>query len=210
YSYDDARKYPPVKFRGLFSGLQQTATLTDSMHVMTGAYYAFSLANSAHDTLYAVITNTDVADGFRKDLTYKQFTLDIGQGYPNSIPGTNLTYQFSPDLTNWCVTLTKASIDESGVVPPYPDPFIADGTSQIFFPVKSTDIPKKIELKVFTESGRLAYSNSSLVPLVQSGRLVAPWNGAQNSGGTVQSGVYIYVLNVNSTTTTGKIAVIHK
>lgn len=208
YSYDDAKKYPPVHFHESLDGVP--STITGSSHVLTSTYYAFSLHTSSHDTLYAVVTNIDVTDGFKKDTSHKSFTLNIGQGYPSPIPGTDLTYQFLPDLTNWCVTLTKASIDESGIVPPYPDPFIADGTSQIFFPIKSTDIPKKIELKVFTESGRLAYNNSSLVPLVQSGRLVAPWNGEQNSGGTVQSGVYIYVLNVNSTTTAGKIAVIHK
>jgi hypothetical protein len=208
YSYDDARKYPPVQFRETLSGVPPATT--DSIHVLTSAYYAFSLNTPTHDTLYAVVTNTDTGDGFKKDITLKKFTLNIGQGYPNPIPGTNLTYQFSPDLTNWCVTLTKASIDQSGTVPPYPDPFIVDGTSQISFPIKASAIPKKVELKVFTESGRLAYSNSAIVPIVQSGRLVAQWNGEQNSGGEAQSGVYIYMLNVDSNLSEGKIAIIRK
>jgi hypothetical protein len=208
YSYDDARKYPPVQFRQTQPFVPQS--LTDSIHVLTSVYYAFSLNTPTHDTLYAVVTNIDVSDGFKKDLTLKKFTLNIGQGYPNPIPGTNLTYQFLPDLNNWCVTLTKASIDESGVLPPYPNPFIVDGTSQISFPIKSTDVPKKVELKIFTESGRLAYSNSAIVPIVQSGRLVAQWNGEQNSGGEAQSGVYIYMLNVDSNLSEGKIAIIRK
>jgi hypothetical protein len=66
------------------------------------------------------------------------------------------------------------------------------------------------EISVFTSSMDLVFSSGTKTEIHENGKHVVKWNGRTNNGETARTGVYLYVLEGQSHTLTGKIAVVRK
>lgn len=183
----------------------------DSLHAMSAAYYGAPRTAGKRDTVFFVITNHDTLRGAARDTARKGFRLTVSP---------DLSYTFAPDQNNWCVLLARYldTVDFAGTTPPFPDPFIADGTTEIFFPTPGISLTSNVELRVFTESGTLAYARSGKPGTVRHGKYGVAWNGRRADNELVNSGVYIYVIGIpragevltSDNSVIGKIAVIRK
>lgn len=193
----EASALPRMNMRQSFSA--RPDFISDSARVMSAVYYSFSIGANK-DSMYAVITNRDTVRGFKRDTSKQWFRMDIS---------SDLKETFQPNEMGWCTLLTNAEADISGT-PPFPDPFLVDGVRQIFFPVRADKTPPSIELRIFTESGTLAYSMAKAIPQTRSGKLGVAWDGRRNDGTLVNSGVYIYSIGFGDAALVGKIAVVRK
>jgi hypothetical protein len=95
----------------------------------------------------------------------------------------------------------------SGV--PFPNPFLADGKSNLFIPV-NTSGPAQGQLYVFTSSMDLVFSSSLTTVSPRLGQRAFAWNGLTNNGEIARTGIYFFVIEIPDQTFSGKIAVVRK
>ena len=93
---------------------------------------------------------------------------------------------------------------------PFPSPFIANGFRVLNFPIAGLDrVPGT--LMVFSSSMDLVCTASLISDMLDPpGRQVFQWNGKDNNGEPLRSGIYIFVLEFPGRLITGKIAVIRE
>ncbi len=169
-------------------GLQDTLTLA-----LSNINFNAGIGNSSTQFPYTYLLNTlRVDDSYRATSIGIFFKLDV------------------VDVTNWYTwDVVGVGVGSAPVTIgiPFPNPFIV-GTSVMFFPINA---PSPIEgtLSVFTGSMDLVFT-STLTSETRLGKQAFVWNGKTSNGEIVQSGVYLFVLDVQDQLTTGKIAVIRK
>lgn len=96
----------------------------------------------------------------------------------------------------------RAAIAEGSA---YPNPFWPDLESALYMPADASEG----NVRIYSTSMDLVYSAHQQVTS-RLGQQVFVWNGRSTSGGTVQSGIYLFVLDLGSRTVTGKVALLRK
>ena len=93
----------------------------------------------------------------------------------------------------------------------YPSPFIIDGNSLLTIPYSYTSADLHTRLYIFDISGaRVRQVEMGRHPAGSSTFLGFKWDGKNENGDYVASGVYIYVVNTDGGSQTGKIAVLNR
>ncbi|OGC89782.1 MAG: hypothetical protein A2W25_02755 [candidate division Zixibacteria bacterium RBG_16_53_22] len=93
----------------------------------------------------------------------------------------------------------------------YPSPFIIDGNSLLTIPYSYTSADLDTRLYIFDISGaRVRQVEMGRHPAGSSTFLGFKWDGKNENGDYVASGVYIYVVNTDGGSQTGKIAVLNR
>ena len=91
----------------------------------------------------------------------------------------------------------------------FPNPFVPGTHARVCLPVK-TDNPVRGTLYVFAGGIDLVYSSASVLSGLYQDRQMFFWDGKDNDGRLVPSGVYVYVLELEEKRLRGKIAVVRK
>jgi hypothetical protein len=91
----------------------------------------------------------------------------------------------------------------------FPNPWFTNSNNPISIAV-AWPANTEGELYVFTSSMDLVFSSDVKVKTHPTGKNVIEWNGKTNDGEIVRTGVFLYVLEGQSQTLTGKIAVVRK
>ena len=93
----------------------------------------------------------------------------------------------------------------------FPDPFRANGSNEISFPVNVTS-PIAGTLSIFSSDMKLVYSGTRqlLNYLTLLGGQVLQWNGIKNNNELASSGIYIYFIQTQGQSIKGKFAVLRK
>jgi hypothetical protein len=162
----------------------------------------FSISAGA-ETLPLLVSNVNLdsaQSGYNGSFTYE---CTLTQEANASI-ASNLSV---PDPSNW---YSKILVGGNPINSPFPDPFHANGSNQISFPVGAS-VPATGTLSIFSSDMKLVYSGrltSTLSPLI--GRQVLQWNGLKSNNETASSGVYIYFIQFPGESIKGKFALVRK
>ncbi len=221
--FPEASEYPLIKPFAKYKYLPPKKTYMNSSEAMSNSFLLFDLNyTGTNDTLFSIITNCDSKNADNKLykkidyeyslLTYGEdgskelFTDDISNTtYFSNIISNELEYIKESNIFNNTIvngeTITREEIDFA-----YPQPFNTTKHSFVFFPTKTNQYGTA-KLAIYSASMNLVYNGT--LPIYNSEKIVVRWNGKNNSGNKVGSGIYLYITDSEGKITKGKLAIIN-
>ena len=207
-TYPAAADYPLAKVSGTGELTSSGVEFSDEARSLSEHFYRI---NDGPDTIGLALSNSNYVAAANSDSASFQFSVGIGVG------GQNCIRQLS---SGYCVTFAAADYPNWGIVPfipgtaltarnnlPFPQPFDPSSQSvKIPYPFSDTG---NVTLSIYSVSGDLIYklSGDQAVVSYLRGRYCV-WDGKNNLGRTVSSGVYFYVISDGSKNSMGKLAVV--
>jgi hypothetical protein len=190
--YSGARRVIPDSLAPLASSYHQVLGASKPLTLITANIdFPSALGGVAAQEGYSyILSPTSLDNGFRATAAGVFVRLDA----------VNPSHWWSWDVVNGIVGVQR--FDEQT---PFPNPFIADGTSVVYIP--STSLSGN--LSVYSASMSLIYQ-AEVQSALRLQKRVFSWNGRTNSNVLAHTGVYIYVLSLEDRTVSGKIALVRK
>jgi hypothetical protein len=112
-----------------------------------------------------------------------------------------------PDPANWSTVATIPASPTGAVA--YPDPYISAPGAQLQFMMPQTS-STSASLFVMSSGKRLVYNGQFQISNATLGVSTIAWNGQDQTGAQLASGIYIFVIQVDNNTYTGKFAAVRK
>lgn len=213
--FEEAINYPKVKSTYNFelNSPKQSVTIETnptSINYLTFLDYSQGFA----DTIVAVLSNSDVNGSLGNNKSSNiVFTL-ASENFENGIPINDVYYS---NLTGNGVEFVQSSFiinnelaenliprTEASFV--YPQPFNYEQYNLLFLPTYP-DITENAVLNIYSPDMNLVYSGKQSI--YSNGNIVVPWNGRDNSGNKLTSGVYIFVTKANGKIKKGKFVILN-
>lgn len=178
------------------------------------------------DTLVAVVTNGDAGAAASNPNQFFPFQYTL---YSNGNTGERtLTENYSADFdintgNFWSVSeiFNNLVVRRDSVIKPspgsisyaYPNPFSYTGgyltNSFIFFPLNA-EPGETVDFNVYTGGMQLVYSGEENIQLLPGDQLGVSWNGLDDDGKRLASGVYIFVIKRGDDVETGKVVIFNE
>lgn len=203
--FPDAKLFPSV-------GINGSTTLNGNDHLFEESAIPFTMhyftVKDGSDSVFISVTNTNFTDINNDDFPPYPFQLLVSSN-PFSgaadISGKVYAKLFVSDISNWNFSVPGIVRD---IPYAYPNPF-NPYSSLLRIPLSGLASGEMVDLYIFSISYDLVV-NLSVKPNFDpiSGTFCAQWNGKDDKGKIVSSGIYHYVLSKGSQTIKGKFAVI--
>lgn len=227
--YTDAKQFPEVIFTdSLFAESDTTVSYVKSFNNLSGQYFQLSHPQGADynakmrlfdsPASWSGIGFTTVrnkASGFERLNFLPDSTLDISisaSGFDTKfvVVPVVTARTFKPGDINYTIVVdmglaTNLPVEVSALLPTNPSPVNFNEVSIVNIPFVLLE-QNEVEIKIFTTTGRLV---KSFDPMEKGkGLHELPWNGLDNSGTRVPSGVYIYIMTGKNIREMKKMAII--
>lgn len=207
-----------------------TASLSSGVAISSDLLYPLSFGlyrlviptdnPNVRDTVDYLVTNAkwDIANGAGgPGAKLEEFTLESDAeerpGFTAITAGqdTVVFYKTTLPHQHFCINpIVNGSKTNFIAVRPSPQPFVADGGNQLVFAVGETgELIKSIKVWIYSNTSTRVREIEQTELQGANNLLGAIWDGRDNAGRLVPSGVYLYEISVNGTAPTlGKVAVI--
>jgi hypothetical protein len=191
-----------------------TRQLNGSLSPLSARYYQVMYGQ---DTLTLAVANTNLASSFGSGSSFAYtLTISDAQTDPSYQPtGTGLYVKLDvADPVNWETWIIVGNMVNdgprvmAGEGTPFPNPFRAGGPSSLFIPVAS-ESPQEGTLYIYSAAMDLVFDAGMMSHSVR-GRQAFEWTGRTNTGELAESGVYVFVVNLQNRVVTGKVALIRE
>lgn len=213
--FEEASSYPQIKINmsTLLTGSEKSISLNLNP---TGSTFINFINSSTLDSVVVAITNSDIIAGIDAPTSSANIKYTICN---YNAEGTfKLTDNYfakfdavQPSLWSTAEFINNELAKEGNfasleIETPYPSPFLYSKSSYLNFPLK--EIKTNVsELYIYSTSMRLIYNS---IVSVDAAKKRIRWNGKDNDGNKLASGVYIYVMNHNNTLYKGKLVIINE
>lgn len=205
--FPDAKLFPPL-------GISGTVTLASNEHLFDQSATSFTAhyftVRSGNDSVFFSVTNTDFNDANTDAFVPFPFQLRVA---PFQFDGSTKIYNDMhakltvSDATHWKYnSFIRTGVVPQKPMPAFPNPFNPFASS-LFLSTEGLNPDNSTALSIYSASLDLVYSKPAQFTFF-SGTLYAQWNGRDDKGNVVPSGIYVYVLSKGSQTIKGKFAVI--
>lgn len=224
--YDESTEYPEISLNGEFEILSDT-TVVDSSSSLTHKYYKFTTLISEEysisgfveepsNWMFSAITATPGAAprfyifhplrgqnfGFlpgSSEIVVMPVNLKILENVKQTLSNSEfLSFNFSIKLRQLEIPVTK------GIADFFPNPFVVNQhveISFIFFGLEN----ENIDVRIFSSDGRVIKSDN-----LSNNSKIYSWNGKDDDGELVSSGIYLFQLKQRGFTDVKKFAVIRE
>jgi len=213
--FSESDNYPLIKYVASYEYTPPKKTYMMTSNPMSNNFMMFDLGFSGiNDTLVSIITNCDTkgSDTYPyASSSYDYSLLTVGEdgsneivtGYYSLLESEELGYLKESNIFNNKIvngtTITREEIDYA-----YPQPFNHSKNSYIFFPTKPNQFGTA-KLAIYSTNMDLVYNDN--LQIYNSEKIVVRWDGKDNKGNKVASGIYIFITDSNGEIIKGKIAI---
>lgn len=205
--FPDAKLFPPLTISNSVVLNSDKQQFTLSARAFTTSFFTIRLGN---DSVFIAVSNVNYNDAVNDYFTPFPFQLTVA---PFPFEGSSKIYgdvyaQLTvSDQTNW----SSDSFIRLGIIPQKPMPVFPNPynplASSLLFSTEGLTADNSVTLTIYSASMDLVYSRPAQFQWF-SGTQYAQWNGRDNNGRVVPSGIYVYVLSRNGQSIKGKFAVI--
>jgi hypothetical protein len=218
--FEEAQFYPVVKpltkipFNNSYPPIVVEAQLTSNNYIQ------FNI-NPGGDTLFAVITNGNLSSAVSSPGQSSNFKYTL---YANASSGERkLTENFSSDFEAadpgwWSVSEILNGLivrEDSAVIPGvnvvesfvFPNPFRYNGNISVSIEGKQGE---DLSFNVYSSDMSLVYSVQKPANILLNNTIGISWDGFDNNGNSLGSGVYIYVIKLGDEVIKGKVVIFNE
>ncbi|MFZ1728842.1 MAG: T9SS type A sorting domain-containing protein [Bacteroidota bacterium] len=168
------------------------------------------------DTVSFVVANTSVSAAIARSPVGVNFELEVrASGWDDTFTplGNGWAYHFSAEEANaLCISVLEGG--SSSAVErdlPFPNPFNPNEFSRMQFPLPRNIVENRADLYIYSVSMNLVASREGQpIELDNSFGAFVGYDARTESGNTIPSGVYFYVIKYGKESKTGKFAVIKR
>lgn len=216
YFYTEGRSYPPMRMKPMVSYSSGQRTMSGSIGVMSSEYYPFSIYNGNGDTsrMNTIISNVNVAET-NLGQAYSYIIADQGDDSFRHLSNGLFTKLSVGDPVNWS---SREILIDSGnhihsvpavvsTVVAFPNPFRASGSAKLHFRLPASASTDANLLIISSTLDRIYSQQMPIVELMPAEPSLL-WDGIDESGRTIATGIYFYFITVGDLQFTGKFAVI--
>ncbi|MBN2571396.1 MAG: hypothetical protein JXA68_04655 [Ignavibacteriales bacterium] len=205
YFYE-AKDYPLVTPTTTIDYLPPQKTVNISSQPISNNFILFRIGTS--DTLMAVLANSDIQNGIRHPNSRLSFdySLHYDSYYYGIFSSTN-NYVLSELKIFNDEILSYPAYDSKVVDYAFPQPFIYEKNSFLFLPAPD-NLSNFADVNVYDIGMNLIYSSE--LPIIQGEKLTVQWNGKDEQGNKLSSGIYIYIVKTKENQTKGKIVIFNE
>lgn len=208
--YDDGKYFPQIKLNPSIEYISEMRSFSDSLENISSVYQPVCLLSSMSDNcnsspqMMVIVTNlnSSVPSGSKVAFNYEMSP--AGGGDFKELSNGIYTRLNVSDPENWSSQESIPSIVSEIVV--YPNPFKPQNLKPLIFRLPPTK-KDHVTLSVFTSSmdkiiqRDISIMNQNYEPYIS-------WDGHDESGRLVSTGIYFYALKLNDKDYIGKFAVI--
>ena len=213
--FEEAANYPKVKSTYNFELNNSSESVTIETNPTSINYLTFlDYSQGFADTIVAVLSNSDVNGSIGNIKSNSViFTLankpiengiPINDVYYSKLIGSSVEYVQSSFIINNELAENLTPRTEISFV--YPQPFNYEQYNLLFLPT-NPDVTNTTLLNIYSPDMNLVYSGKQ--PISSNGNIVASWNGLDNDGKKLTSGVYIFVTKANDKIKKGKLVILN-
>ena len=221
--FEEAGNYPLVS--PTFT-IQYPSAPPDMMSAPTANNYVKFNISSNSDTLIAIVTNADAISASENsnqffDFSYTLFNdptsgqRELTDEYSSTFTVSNTSYWAVSEVLN-----NQLIREDSLIVPPaanvsfaYPNPFNYNSnllqTPSVFFPFEAY-IGETVDFNIHSVDMQLMYSKEKSIQILPGGQEGISWDGFNDDGEKLASGIYIYVIKKGDEVVKGKVVIFNE
>ncbi len=211
--FEEANNYPAIKSNYTIELDENKKTITIQSEPTSINYFTYlDYSQGVTDTIIAVISNSDVYGAISEGNNAQiEFTFannifpksnSINDSYYSLISGDKTEFIQESYIINNFLSYQNVNRGEIDFVFPQPFNFVQDQWLNIpTYP----DLTNKADLNIYTPDMNLVYAGKNSI--VTNDYITVKWDGRDNNGNRVSSGVYIYVTKANGKIKKGKFVI---
>lgn len=217
--FDEAKNYPLITPVAKYEYFPPKKTYSMTIQPIANNYLIFDLSYSGiNDTLVSIITNSDVNSAAKDpfpsiDYTYSLMTDNedgsthiVNEYYSKIICSNSANNDFLDEGNIFNDMVVKGvTIARHDYVYPQPYSYYKHKNNSLFIPA-GTGQSDYTHLYIYNISMNLVYSANLEI---NKAKRTVQWNGLDNNGNKLPSGVYIYVTDSDGQINKGKLAIIN-
>lgn len=213
--YREGRDYPPMATRPAVEYSHAARSFTDSIQAISSVYHPICLLPTPQDNcnaspkMLAIVSNLNTAQAMSgQSYNFVYDLADNGDATYKHLANGIWVRLDVPDPQNWSTQETDSVAIPSIVtdVVVYPNPFTPNGSKPLSFRLPSTP-QSTVLLNIFTASMEKIAAEEVPLTATPAGPGVT-WDGHDEHGNLVASGIYFFVITAGDLQYTGKFAVV--
>ncbi len=220
--FKEAANYPVVKPVSVLNFTPPEKNVDINSQPLANTYILFINSGSTAsntDTLAVVITNSDLPSAVANPVQTLTATYNLSNSSASG--GQRLIDNYYSKLSSSKPTVwSKAEILNNQIIQEgisgkqiidfaFPSPFSYSKYNFLFLPVEIKTLSSKVNLNIYSASMELVY-NADLDAFLISGQTVVKWNGLNNSGEKLPTGVYVFAARSGELFKKGKIVIFNE
>ncbi len=221
--FSEANNYPLIKPFATYKYQPPKKEYILSSEPMSNNFLLFDLSyTGTNDTLFSIITNCDSKNAELKpyknvDYNYSLLTYGEDESKELFTDEFSKTTYYSKLESNKPEFLKESNIFNNEIVSgetvnreeinfSYPQPFNTTKHNYVFIPTKTNQLGTA-KLTIYSASMSLVFNKT--MEIYNSEKIVVRWDGKDNNGNKVASGIYIYVTDSDGKIIKGKLAIVN-
>ncbi len=219
--FEEAANYPLVEPTSIIQFNQSHPPLDMTSKAAAHTFITF-VVQSNNDSLVTIISNGDVESAVSGVSNFFNFEYAL---FSDSSSGNRfLTENYSStfgtgNLSLWSVSEILNNVvvreDDASFSPPdrstfaFPNPFTYEKNSRISLSVDFV-VGETVDFNIYSVGMQLLYSKEEIIKILPLDQKGVVWDGFDNEGNKLASGVYIYVINKGDNIIKGKVVIFNE
>ncbi len=208
--FEEARNYPKIKPMMTLNFDTNAKSVDMNSNPSSNTYLTFvDISRGLPDTLTTIITNSDYQSQSKSEFEYFLYNfaasnaLKINDLYYSKLSALDKSIFVESVIFNNELA-SEGRTERKNIDYVYPQPFSYKKHNFLFLPC-AADVSGKAILNIYTSGMDLVFSSEK--DIFATDKIVVRWNGKNDAGEKLPTGIYIYVTKAGDTVKKGKLVI---